>query len=130
MSKYLLDSNVIIEMLRGNEKVRQRILKAGFDRCFISSITLAEIATGAYYRGIEQHQHELDFLRENFTIIPFCGAECTFGQIRAHLIKAGTPVDSMDIAIAATAINEKLTLVTHNTKDFETIPGLNFVDWQ
>lgn len=130
MTKYLLDSNVIIEMFRGNEKVRNKIVKAGFDNCFISTIVLAEIATGAYYQGIEEHKHELDFLQNNFSILPFYGSEYIFGEIRATLIKTGKKVDSMDIAIASTAISKKMILVTHNKKHFENIPGLKFEDWQ
>lgn len=35
----------------------------------------------------------------------------------------------MDLLIAATAIANNLILVTHNTKHFEHIPNLQFVDW-
>jgi tRNA(fMet)-specific endonuclease VapC len=38
-------------------------------------------------------------------------------------------LDSVDMQIAATAIVHNLTLVTHNTKDFQHISGLRLDDW-
>lgn len=35
----------------------------------------------------------------------------------------------MDVLIAAVALLFDLTLVTHNTKDFQKIPGLRMEDW-
>jgi tRNA(fMet)-specific endonuclease VapC len=56
-----------------------------------------------------------------------CAVE--FGRIHAKLLNAGHPLDSVDMQIAATAIVHNLTLVTHNTKDFQHISGLRLDDW-
>ncbi len=52
------------------------------------------------------------------------------GQIRAKLQKLGTPIGSYDLQIAAIALANDLILVTHNTKEFERVEGLNLEDWQ
>jgi tRNA(fMet)-specific endonuclease VapC len=52
-----------------------------------------------------------------------------FGSIRASLLDQGLSIPGMDLLIASTALVNKLTLVTHNTKDFAHVPGLSAVDW-
>ncbi|HEV3136801.1 MAG TPA: type II toxin-antitoxin system VapC family toxin, partial [Pirellulales bacterium] len=52
-----------------------------------------------------------------------------FGQLQSELLKRGSVVNSMDLMIGAIALVHDLTLVTHNTRHFEAIPGLRIVDW-
>jgi tRNA(fMet)-specific endonuclease VapC len=52
-----------------------------------------------------------------------------FGIIRAQLFDKGSVVPGMDMMIAATALMHNLSLVTHNIRHFEKIPGLKVVDW-
>ena len=128
--KYLLDTNVLIDMFRGDQKIRGKIVKAGFDECAVSAITYAEILTGCHLAGYEAHKHEEAFLKENFTIIPVEPSISKYAEIRADLLRNGTPVDNFDILIGATALVHKLTIVTHNKKHFEKIPGLQIRDWR
>jgi len=41
----------------------------------------------------------------------------------------GLAVPDMDVLIGSTALVHNLTMVTHNTKDFQQIPGLSVQDW-
>jgi tRNA(fMet)-specific endonuclease VapC len=50
-------------------------------------------------------------------------------EIRADLERKGTPIGPHDILIAATALAENHTLVTHNTKEFQRIEKLTTTDW-
>jgi tRNA(fMet)-specific endonuclease VapC len=52
------------------------------------------------------------------------------GQIRTKLQKIGTQIGSYDLQIAAIALANNLILVTHNTREFERVEGLNLEDWQ
>jgi tRNA(fMet)-specific endonuclease VapC len=52
-----------------------------------------------------------------------------YGQIRADLETKGTPIGPNDLMIAAIALANDLTLVTHNTAEFSRVPALKFVDW-
>jgi tRNA(fMet)-specific endonuclease VapC len=66
-----------------------------------------------------------------FTSLPFddfCAH--AYGQIRAQLEQAGTPIGSNDLMIAAIAVAHGLTLVTHNTREFKRILGLVLEDWE
>lgn len=126
----LLDTNVLIAMFRGQHGIRQAILKAGFENCSISEITLAELLSGAYKGGFDRHAHEIAFLRDHFEIVPISAALDVYARLRADLERNGTPLDSLDLLIAATALGSKLTLVTHNTRHFSRIPGLKIRDWE
>ena len=52
------------------------------------------------------------------------------GEIRAQLAASGTPIGPYDVLIAGQALARGLTLVTHNTREFERIPGLTCEDWE
>jgi tRNA(fMet)-specific endonuclease VapC len=52
-----------------------------------------------------------------------------FAELRAGQLDAGRLTASTDLWIAATAIAYGMTLVTHNTRDYEQLPGLSLADW-
>lgn len=53
----------------------------------------------------------------------------SFGEIKACIHKIGRAVDDIDLLIVATAIMNKMTLVTHNTRHFEHILHITLDDW-
>ena len=128
--KYLLDTNVLIAMFRGRQCIRKAILKAGFENCLVSEITLAEIIYGAHKGGYEKHSHEIQFIKDQFRILAISDAIERYAQLRAKLESNGLRLDSFDLLIAASALSESLTLVTHNTKHFDRIPSLKIKDWE
>jgi len=56
-------------------------------------------------------------------------ADQHYADIRATLERAGTPIGNHDLFIAAHARSRGLTLVAHNTREFERVPGLRVEDW-
>jgi len=127
---YLLDTNVFIAMFRGKEKIRKAILDAGFEHCFVSAVTMCEISVGCHYLGFEDHKHEIQFVRDHFTILPVEPHIDSYGEIRASLMQSGTAIDDFDIVIGATARDKNLTLVTHNRRHLDRIPNLKILDWE
>ncbi len=128
--KYLLDTTVLISMIKGLHNARTAILKAGFDACAVSEIALAELIYGAYKGGYERHAGEIDFIKSTFKLLPIGDSIDTYGKIRADLEQSGFKLDSLDLLIASTAIKNNLTLITHNTRHFEQVPGLKLKDWE
>ena len=53
----------------------------------------------------------------------------SYGEIRNHLEKSGTPIANNALWIAAHALVAKLKLVTHNMKEFARIPHLKLENW-
>jgi tRNA(fMet)-specific endonuclease VapC len=63
--------------------------------------------------------------------LPFDDAAAEiYGQVRTALERAGTPISANDLLIAAIALTNQLTLVTHNTAEFYRVPGLVVEDWE
>ncbi len=54
----------------------------------------------------------------------------TFGMIRFQLEALGTPIGAYDLQIAAIALTNNLTLVTHNAREFKRVNNLLIEDWE
>jgi tRNA(fMet)-specific endonuclease VapC len=52
-----------------------------------------------------------------------------FGKTRGQLLQYGISISRMDLMIASVALAHNLTMVTHNTSDYQKIPGLRLDDW-
>ena len=128
--RYLLDTNAIIAMFRDLHGMREAILKVGFKDCLVSEITLAELYVGAYKGNYEKHRHEAQFVKDHFAVVHISRAIEPYAKLRVQLEADGIRLDNFDLLIAASAITEGLTLVTHNTKHFERIPRLLVKDWE
>jgi tRNA(fMet)-specific endonuclease VapC len=126
---YFLDTNVCIDLLRG--KARGRRLPA-YAQCQLSSIVAAELWTGAHKSADPTASTKLlqSFL-ELFTIAPFdAAAGEAYGEIRAQLEKARTPIGSLDQLIAAHGRSAGATLLTANLREFKRVPGLKCHAWE
>jgi len=53
-----------------------------------------------------------------------------YGRLRAQLEREGTPIGPNDLMIAAIALANRSTLVTHNTAEFSRIKTLQIEDWE
>jgi tRNA(fMet)-specific endonuclease VapC len=126
---YLLDTDTVIAMLRGQYGVQQKVLSVGFDSCGISEITLAELYTGAYKSGIEKDMGQAEFAATHFPIYPIGDILKDYARIRVEQERSGSRLDSMDLLIAATALGKDFTLVTGNFRHFSRIPGLRLENW-
>jgi tRNA(fMet)-specific endonuclease VapC len=131
--RYLLDTNVCVMYLNGRStSVRDRLLSVPFEDMAVCSVVKAELFYGALRsnnpsRTLERQQEFLG----RFASLPF-GDEAAIvcSQIRARLASAGTPIGAYDLQIAAIALANNLTLVTHNTREFERVEGLQVEDWE
>jgi tRNA(fMet)-specific endonuclease VapC len=97
----------------------------------IPSVVLAELYAGAYRHPNPPRLLALiaELLRE-VRVLDFdaaCAEE--FGKLQASLLGQGISTSTADLMIASVAMVHNLTLVTHNTSDFESIAGLRLADW-
>lgn len=128
----MLDTNICIYIIKQKPpEVLKRFLEYQVGDIAISAITLAELRYGvakSHYR--EKNAKALDELIIPLEILPFDEeASRSYGEIRAALEKAGTPIGSMDLLIAAHAVSLGVTLATNNAKEFNRVSGLTVVDW-
>ncbi len=130
---YLLDTNTCIAYLnRSSQAVFDHLLEQSPEDVCVCDVVKYELYYGAY-RGTctEKNLEKLQVFFGEFVSLPFEGKAAEIcGAIRAKLQAKGTPIGSYDFQIAAIALANGLTLVTHNTKEFERVPELLIADWQ
>jgi tRNA(fMet)-specific endonuclease VapC len=97
----------------------------------MSSIVLAELTFGVENSEyLDGNRRELDLFSARVAAVPFdATAAWHYGQIRAALRRAGTPVGPNDLLIGAHARSLGLTLVTNNRREFDRMPGLKVENW-
>ena len=130
--KFLLDTNICVFLIRRKSvPTLTEIRKHNPADLCISTVTVAELEYGCD-RSADPAKNRLaltEFLSP-FTILPFDDAAArAYGKTRTELEKAGTPIGSMDLMIAAHAVSKKLVVVTNNTREFERVDGLSVEDW-
>lgn len=133
MIRYLADTNILGYFARHSPgPLQQRMLTAMLrQEVAISVITRAETRYGlALLNANDKRRASVGLLLQAYPALPWTAdAADQYGDIAAHLQQSGQVIGEMDTLIAAHALAEGLTLVTHNTRHFERIPGLKLEDW-
>lgn len=129
--KYMLDTSICIELLRGNSSVREMCIQEN-QHCCISVITAIELVYGAYnapskYRAEELRKARL--LIDFYSVIGIDDVVEPFCKEKIRLQKAGKPIEDFDLLIGITALENDLTVVTTNKKHFGQIKGLCLANW-
>lgn len=130
---YLLDTNAWIEYLRDPaSRVAQRLASHPAGEIFVCSIVEAELYRGALRSARPSHHRAVvDACIATFMSYPFDGrAADAHATIRVQLERIGLPIGPYDSMIAAIALVNGVTLVTHNTAEFSRVAGLALEDWQ
>ncbi|MGH9835904.1 MAG: type II toxin-antitoxin system VapC family toxin [Blastocatellia bacterium] len=130
---YLLDTNVCIRLLNNSSpKAAQRLASVNPLEVFICSIVKAELFYGAYKSQKKAtNLTNVNAFCSQFISLPFDDpASEISGRERARLATLGTPIGLHDLLIAAIALANQATLVTHNTREFGRVAGLQIEDWE
>ena len=81
-------------------------------------------------QNIEKNHKAVDLFTNRISIIPISSCIKSYAKEKVRLRKIGKPMhDEFDLLIGVTAIENKLTLVTDNVKDFVNIENLNIENW-
>ncbi len=130
---YLLDTNVWARYLNGRSPaIRQKFREVDLTQVFICSIVKSELAYGAF----KSRNPDLTYRKQNdfitlFVSLPFDDASALiFGRLKAQLELTGEMIGIKDLQIAAIALANDMTLVTHNTGEFGRVTGLHIEDWE
>ena len=130
--RYMLDTNICIYIIKHKpESVYTKLKKIQPEDVCISSITYSELAYGVEKsEQTDRNRLALTLMLSNIDIETFDAVAAEeYGDIRARLEKAGTPIGSLDMLIAAHAKALGCTLVTINGKEFSRVEGLRVENW-
>lgn len=128
---WVLDTNTLIYFFKGMGRVPEKLLSTAPSDIAIPAIVLYELEVGiAKSSAPHKRRQQLNALTVAAQVLPFGLPEAEAAAlIRTRLEKNGQPIGAYDVLIAATAMAQKATLVTHNTREFERIKGLALEDW-
>lgn len=129
--RYLLDTDTCSFLIDGRfVEVQQRALALPIDDLAISVITRSELRFGVELKKSNKLDRLVNSFLAEFQCLPWT-ARCAdiHAVIRAQLQRSGSPIGGFDTLIAAHALALDVTLVTHNTRHFEKVPGLRLADW-
>ena len=131
---YILDTNAVSALMRGDERVIQRLRKLDRSVVAVPQPVLAEIAYGIARLPRSRRRDNLEFRAEVIrTEIPRAdwtdAVSAAFGSIKATLERSGKRIEDFDAAIAAHAVAVGGTLVTANADQMTRVPGLAVEDW-
>ncbi len=131
MLKYLLDTNIVIYVIKRRPIEVMSVFNENAGRMAISAITLSELYHGAEKSAkVAQNLAVIEEFASLLEVLPYTAkASQHYGAIRGALEKAGRPIGVNDPHIAAHARSEGLTLVTNNVGEFERVPGLLLENW-
>lgn len=125
----LLDTNAYVGLKRGDSNVEDLVRSC--EHLYFSIIVLGELYFG-FHDGsrLRRNVSELEeFLSHPFVSIALLSRTTAdrFGRIATQLKRAGTPIPTNDIWIAAQAMELGAELISFDDH-FEHVPGLVFAD--
>jgi tRNA(fMet)-specific endonuclease VapC len=130
-----LDTNAVVATINR----RRPAVRARLERAFAQGLVVAIPVIVLYelWYGIKKSLRPQEnartlatFLALDLTAWPFEAEDAEeAGDIRAAVERAGIPIGSYDVLIAAQARRRGALLVTANTREFERVPGLRIEDW-
>jgi len=129
--RYLLDTNVVIGLLNDTtSKTARRARQQRPGDLAVSAIVTHALFYGAFKsRRATENAALIDALQ--FIVLEYDKEDARqAGQVRALLASKGMPIGPYDVLIAGQAVARDIILVTHNTQEFERVPGLKLEDWQ
>ena len=130
MPRYMLDTDISSYLIRGDHPEVTDAFRQHFPDVCISAITAAELQYGAQKRKSQLLTRNVNAY---CNLVPICDwtreAAETYAEMRVELEKHGTPVGSMDMLIAASAIAEGAILITNNIAHFSKIGKLRVENW-
>lgn len=129
---YLLDTNIVSYFLKQNQKLGLKIRNMRRNGQFIaiSGVTYYEIKRGLLKTNATKKLALFQVFCQDYPIL-FLDNLAIFekaSEIHADLAKRGKIIQDADILIAATAIINNLTLVSHDS-DLTRVQDLSLENW-
>ncbi len=133
MTRYLLDTNVVSDFVRGVAGVVKSIASVAPTECAVSTITVMEVEYGLALVP-ERAKRVAPVLGELFRairVISFGRSDArAAGAVRASLRKRGRPIGPYDALLAGTALARGLVLVTANEAELRRVDALRIENWR
>lgn len=126
----LLDTNTVVQYLKGHDRVVSRLQSASPRELGIPSVVAYEIEYGTLKIGSSHRRSLVTALVAGLVQVPFDNeAANASARIRIDLEARGVIIGPLDLLIAGTALSRGAMLITSNTREFSRVRGLRVLDW-
>jgi len=130
---YVLDTNIVTALLKGNDKVKNRAERAIYEgkTIFINAISYYEIKRGLLAANAKVQLGKFESLCKEFGLV-LLDDQNVFdiaAEIYANLQQRGRLIGDADILMASVVCFRNFVLVSDNTKHFSRIPRLKTENW-
>ena len=127
--RFLLDTDTCIWILRKNAEVQEHLKNLMPADVAVSAMNEAELLYGALNSQYPlKRAKDVAMFLAPILVLPF-DAEAAKEHARLRQALKSAPIGERDLVIASVAIANRLTVVTHNQREFGRVPGLKTVDW-
>jgi predicted nucleic acid-binding protein len=132
--KFVLDTNVLAALMRGDPQVVERLRKTTKTGVALPQPVASEVAYGLARLPHSKRRDSLErawgALSAEIPRMPWTDEVSeAVGRIKATLQRTGRTIDDFDVAIAAHAVVAGASLVTFNGRHMDRVPGLVVEDW-
>ena len=132
--KYVLDTNAVSALMRGDAGVVQRLRKTSKSAVMLPQPVIAEIAYGIERlprsKRRQMLQMRFEWILQELPRVAWTDeVSLRFGSVKSALERRGERIEDIDAAIAAHALAEEAVLVTANVRHLARVPGLKIEDW-
>ena len=130
-SRYLLDTNVLSQLIRDPRgPIAQRLATAGDSQVLTSVVVASELRFGARKKGSPLLTDRVERLLASIEVAPLeVGVDRIYADLRHALESSGQMIGANDLFIAAHALEQDATLVTDNVAEFKRVAGLHLENW-
>ena len=126
---FLLDTDTCIYALRHEPGVRSHLLTISPEDVAVSAMNEAELCYGALNsEHPDMHTRDVEAFLGPIAILAF-DSEAAKEHARLRLALRNKPIGERDLVIASVALVHRLTIVSHNQREFSRVAGLKSVDW-
>lgn len=130
---YLLDTNVVSDVVRGRAEVVARLRATPSSEVVISSITQMELEYGMALSPAAalRHRPVIRAILDAAEVAPFTTEDAkAAARVRATLRRLGTPIGPYDVLLAGVALSRRLVMVTANVDELSRVEGLRVESWR
>ncbi len=131
MLKYMLDTNICIFTIKNKPQQVRDAFNLHSGQLCISSVSLMELIYGAEKSASPKRNMDVvEGFVSRLEVLPYDDMAASHtAQLRAELVRNGTPIGPYDQLIAGHARSRGFIVVTNNRREFDRVPGLRVEDW-
>ncbi|MCG8327427.1 MAG: PIN domain-containing protein [Chitinophagales bacterium] len=129
--RYLIDTDILIDFFKARYSLDRKFKSVGLQNCFVSEISIAELTYGAFKSSnIKKQMANVEKIKTHFQIVPISSVIERYSRERLRLEKLGQRLPDFDLLIAATAVENGLTLVTGNENHHRRVQNIVVENWR